>query len=327
MDLNIGYACVSSVFSREEKFIDYRYTAYRAAQDLGFNVIRNPEDIGSTQKAFENHLKEFRPVFILLIGKVASDMVKKECKLALELGLHIITLLKTENNSIPRETKKIMQSISKVTFQMECSCFDSCEKLYCSLQERLVQYSRDTKSAHALLIPQHSQVYITASDYIRSAKRRLVICQKTSSLILGARKGVGFEKNFYNSIMNWILSASKEMEFLHIFSLDSTCNALKSPEYDLVQARKQLCALLGQRTKPELVFRGTQDRLVPCVICDNNILVSTSMGTMDYNIFLPNYIMDAVTLSQFVSDLQQCGKPCSVQDVCGYYSGLLGERL
>ena len=88
----IGTLCISSVCYKEVGFMDYRFTAYRAASELGFTVIRNPEDTGITQNSFNSVLQQTNPVFILIIGDTEPCEVVKvvdECKLALENDLEV----------------------------------------------------------------------------------------------------------------------------------------------------------------------------------------------------------------------------------------------
>ena len=70
----IGVLCISSVCYKESGFMDYRFTACKAARELGFKVIRNPEDTGITQNSFNSVLKQNNPVFILILG---SSTMKK----------------------------------------------------------------------------------------------------------------------------------------------------------------------------------------------------------------------------------------------------------
>ena len=43
---------------------------------------------------------------------------------------------------------------------------------------------------------------------------------------------------------------------------------------------------------------------MPCVICDNNLIVPFKLGTQEYNLFLPHYITDGASISKIVADLQ-----------------------
>lgn len=301
--LKIGNVCISSVFSREARFKDFRYAAYKAAKDLGYEVYRNPEYTGATQESFEKYLKNKRPIFVLLVGETKSSVVKEECSMALSLGLPIITLLKTTNGKITPQTQKIMTSISKATFEKSCSCFSDCEDLYAAVQQRLAEYENERNITTANFIPQHAQIYTSSAEIVQSAKKRVVLCQRTSSLLLGPRKGVSFEKEFYDKIFEWIKTSDDEMELLHIFSCDETKKELKGTNYNVNIAEKRLVDLC-KKAKLSLVIRAVKQEIMPCVICDNDLMVMLHLGVQEYNLLLSHYITDGATVSKVVADLQ-----------------------
>lgn len=303
--LNIGNVCISSVYARETSFKDYRYTACKAAEDLGYDVYRNPENIGSTQREFEKLLENKRPIFVLLVGQVNSKVVKDECNIALSLGLPIITLLWTENGKITNATKRLMKTISKATFEKDCSCFGSCEDLYKAIQKRLTAYEAERMITTAKFVPQHAQIYTTSEKIINNAKKRVILCQQTSSVMLGPRTGVKHERDFYDGLTNWIKNASKDMEFLHIFSAPETKKELKNTVYSCSNAKDELLKICSNKNnKISLVIRSTNDSIMPCIICDNNLIVPFKLGVQEYNLFLPHYITDGVTISKIVADIQ-----------------------
>lgn len=303
--LNIGNICISSVYTRETSFKDFRYTACKAAEDLGYKVYRNPEDKGSTQREFEQFLENKRPIFVLLVGQVNSKVVKDECDLALSLGLPIITLLWTENGKITPATKRLMKAISKATFEKDCSCFGNCEELYGAIQERLAAYEAERMITTAEFVPQHAQIYTISEKIIQSAKKRIILCQQTSSVILGPRTGVKHERDFYKKLTDWIKSAGKDMEFLHIFSYQKTKDELKNNTYSCSTAKDELLKICNNsNNKISFVIRSTMDSVMPCIICDNNLIVPFELGKQEYNLYLPHYITDGASISKIVADIQ-----------------------
>lgn len=305
--LNIGKICISSVYEKEQRFKDFRYAAYRAGKDLGYYVLRNPEDAGSTQESFEKFLENERPIFVLLVGEMKSEIVKKECQKALSLGLPIITMLKTNGTNISKNTTKFMTSISKATYEKSCSCFTNAEDLYKTLQKRLVEYENERNLATAKFIPQRVQLYAKSSEIIQHAKKRIVLCQQTSSIILGPRKGVSVERDFYNGLFDWILKADNDMEFVHIFSSTETKQEInkKGSEYDSKNAKKQIVGLCNNKTlEIHPIIRATAQEVMSCIICDNDLLVPLQIGNQNYNLFLSHYITDGATISKIVADIQ-----------------------
>lgn len=299
-----GYVCISSICVEEESFMDYRYTAYKAAIDAGYEVCRCPEDIGSTQQKFEQYLDQKRPIFVLLIGQKKSAAVEKECQIALSLGLPIITLLKSKGENTTPQTKQIVKSISKFTFEKECSCFENCEDLYKQVYNRLIEYENERMQSTAILIPNHEQVYTKSKEIIEKAKKRIIICQCTSSLVLGPRKGVNSEKEFYETLLTWIKNGDKNMEFLHLFSFKDTKDKLTSDEYNCFTAKENLINLYNEKPQTDVVIRAVKANMIPCVICDNTILALLQLGDHEYNLLLPQYITNSKNISEIVSDLQ-----------------------
>ena len=300
--ISIGNVCISSVYNREMSFKDYRYTAFKAAEDLGYEVYRNPENIGSTQRAFENLLERKKPIFVLLVGQVSSKAVKEECSYALSLGLPIISLLWTENGKISSATKRLMKSISKATFEKDCSCFSDCENLYKAIQKRLTAYEAERMITTAKFIPQHAQIYTTSEKIINCAKKRIILCQQTSSIMLGPRTGVKHEQSFCNCLTSWIKTASKDMESLHIFSYPNTKKEIGNTTYSWSHAKDELLKICSNRTS--LVIRSTKDNIMSCIICDNDIIVPFKLGSQEYNLYLPHYITDGASISKIVADIQ-----------------------
>lgn len=224
----LGKVCISSVYAREENFKDYRFTVANAVMNLGYKAVRNPEDAGSTQSSFEDILREDDPIFVLLVGDVDSDTVKKECNLAISLGLNIIAFLKTKNSNISDNTKKIMKEISEKVYDIDCSCFESCEALYNAVTNRILNYQEKKLKYRADINRNKNLVYDTGSQMIQNSKRRIILSQDTSSLILGPRKGNSVERKFYDILVDWIKSTTPEMEFTHIFrEYSATPNHLK----------------------------------------------------------------------------------------------------
>lgn len=304
--LNIGNICISSVYTRETSFKDFRYTACKAAEDLGYKVYRNPEDKGSTQREFEQFLENKRPIFVLLVGQVSSKVVKAECNLALSLGLPIITLLWAENGNITAATTKLINAISKTTFQKDCSCFSNCEELYEAIQKRLAAYEAKRMITTAKFVPQHAQIYTTSKEIIQLAKKRIILCQQTSSVMLGPRAGVKHEQDFYDELTEWIKKAGKDMEFLHIFSRQKTKAELNNNTYNCSTAKDDLLKICSKKTSPSFSFviRSTMDSVMPCIICDNNLIVPFELGKQEYNLYLPHYITDGASISKIVADIQ-----------------------
>lgn len=256
----IGVLCISSVCYKESGFMDYRFTACRAASELGFKVIRNPEDTGITQNSFNSALKQNNPVFILIVGNTKFEESKKvieECKLALENGLPIFVFIKTESNKkIPANAEKVIKSVSKTTFDGDCTLFSSCEELYNTLQARLQDYIKVKVSLCPNIQDNSGSTYYYAYEQILRAKKRIILSQKTSLLILGPRQGNTYEHRAYCALVDWIKHRDEGMQFMHLFSEEETINAMASKEYNIEAAKSTLFELLDNELKNNRKLHG-----------------------------------------------------------------------
>lgn len=178
----IGVLCISSVCYKESGFMDYRFTACRTAKELGFKVIRNPEDTGITQNSFNSVLKQNNPVFILIAGSTEfekSEKVIEECKLALENGLPIFVFIKTgSDKTIPKEAMEVVSFVSKTTFDGDCTLFSSYEELYDTLQARLQDYIKVKISLYPNIQDNSGSTYYYAYEQILRAKKELFYHKK-----------------------------------------------------------------------------------------------------------------------------------------------------
>lgn len=267
----IGVLCISSVCYKESGFMDYRFTACKAARELGFKVIRNPEDTGITQNSFNSVLKQNNPVFILIVGSSTlkkSEKVIEECKLALENGLPIFAFIKTASDKkIPENAEEVIKSISKTTFDGDCTLFSSCEELYYTLQARLQDYIRVKISLYPNIQDNSGSTYYYAYEQILRAKKRIILSQKTSLLILGPRKGNKYERRAYDALVDWIKNKDKDMQFMHLFCKEKTVKAMSSGEYNIETAKSTLFQLLENELKKDKRLHSFSGNLPP--LCRN----------------------------------------------------------
>ena len=308
----IGEACISSVCYKEPGFMDYRYAACRAAEELGFHVTRNPEDTGITQSMFVSTLKQKHPVFILVVGEKESDVVKDECRLALDYGLPILVFLKTDGHSIAQETKAIMKSISQFTYDGDCALFSSCEQLYSSVRYRLSEYIKMKTSMHPSIQDNRGSTYYYAHEHILSAKKRIILAQKTSTLLLGPRKGNAYEQSFYETLLSWIGKKTPDMQFLHLFNIAETVKAFSCKDYDIPAARARLRQLFQrEQEKPaasaynNFTFRliEAEDPSVSHIITDTGVQFVLPIAGNTFNLVLPYYFSPEDELMKLITHL------------------------
>ena len=310
----IGTLCISSVCYKENGFMDYRFAAYKAATELGFNVIRNPEDTGITQNSFNSALKQSNPIFILIVGNIdvaEAGKVINECKLALENGLPIFVFIKTESNKhIPDNAKILVTNISKTAYNGDCTLFCSCEELYNALQSRLNDYIKTKMTLHPDIQNNTGSTYYYAYEQILRAKKRIVLTQKTSLLLLGPRKGNTYERRAYDALLEWIKNKNADMQFMHLFCCKKTTEALQSNEYDIKTAEKTLSELLDNILKnnkedPNIIFRTTNkdEPNTAHLITDTGVQLVLPIAGDIFNLILPYYFTAESELMKLITHL------------------------
>lgn len=344
---NLGEACISSVCVKESGFMDYRFTAYKAAEDLGFKVIRNPENTGITQSRFSNILKQNSPIFILLVGDEASEVVEDECKLAFERGLPIFAFLKVTHNRssesespdhkkavsvggekyISDNTKLIMEKISQSTYNNDCALFSSCEELYNAIQYRLNDYIEQRIKLSPKIEYNKGSTYYYAYEQILAAKKRIILSQKTSLLILGPRRGNTYERRTYEALFDWLNknwhlnetsrgSQKSSLQFMHLFCHDETIMDAREGEnenkYDIAAAKSRLCELLDKVQEknhgtedPNFSFRAMDnpDQNVAHLITDTGFQLVLPIAGNIFNVVLPCYFTPEEQLMKIITHL------------------------
>lgn len=309
MDEVQGFAVISSTIYQENGFKDYRFIVSKAASELGFKVLRNSEDNGATQRAFDACMTNDNPIFIAILGEKLTPNVKKEYEMAIKLGLNIITLIKAtgENRSISENTQNNLKSISKYIYEKDCSTFLSCEDLYNSVKKRLQDNIKNLRKQKMKLLKSRIEVYPDTTDMICKAKKLVILCQNSSTLLLGPRDG-GVEDQCYNMLIDWLQNAENRMTFIHIFSREKTKEELKKNEYTKKRDAKLnlINIMTSPNIKPNIVLR-TVEELQPCVVADNNILFSLALGVNTHYIQLPGIFANNDDLNAIINLLKDNG--------------------
>ncbi len=343
---SIGEACISSVCIKESGFMDYRFTAYKAAEELGFKVIRNPENTGITQNSFSNILRQNSPIFILLVGDEDSKIVEDECKLAFERGLPIFAFLKVKHNNdiesnindkekevfvdeekyISNKTRKIMEKISQSTYNNDCALFSSCEELYYAIQFRLNNYIEQRIRLSPKIEYNKGSTYYYAYEQILAAKKRIILSQKTSLLILGPRKGNTYEHRTYDALFDWLTknwltkrnskNNNNNLQFMHLFCRTNTIKEAKEGKneniYDISAAKSRLCELLKkvrdkdcQTEDPNFCFRFIDEHSenVAHLMTDTGFQLVLPIAGNIFNVVLPYYFTPEEQLMKIITHL------------------------
>lgn len=323
--------CISSVIVKEQNFLDYRYTAKTIVEKLGMEAIRNPEDVRN-QYNFESVLSEDCDFFVLLLGKEPSNMVEKELKIALSRGLPILVFVKTTATSrtkskLPDNVRKSLQAISPELFNTHITTFQDCEGLARVLEDELHASMLRKIKLTPLIGIDPPIAYTEGVKLIREAKYRIVLCQRTSCLILGPRRGNSVEEIFYNELLKWIdTERNPQAYFVHYFSLAETKKALHTGEYDLQNAKDNLIRIASKFTPDNnnFILRCTEElEAVPHLIGDTGIGLNFWIGKERYYLFLPCFLTKDSELQGIITSVQRMGNSLSIRDIERMYDDII----
>ena len=316
--------CISSVIYKENNFLDYRYTAKCVVEELGMTAVRNPEDV-NTQDNFERVLNEDCDFFVLLLGAVPSETVEQELKKALSRGVSILVFVRTDQqrngHHLPDSIKDSLLKISPELYNTHMTLFENCEELARRLREELQSAVFRRVKLSPLIGLDPPIAYTEGVQLIREAKYRIVLTQKTSCLILGPRKNINDENEFYDEMVKWLKQKRDQSSFfVHYFSMVETKKAMQSGEYDLKKARENLQELAPLFKDNNYSMRYTdQMDAVPHLIGDTGIGLNFWIGNDRYYLFLPCFLTKDRELQKIISRVQRMGNPISMNNVMTLY--------
>ncbi|MCL2861508.1 MAG: hypothetical protein FWE22_03755 [Firmicutes bacterium] len=314
---------ISSVFEREPGFKDYRFTAKTVIESLGMEACRNPEDIRN-QDSFNNMLRNEVDFFVLIVGEVKSEMVNEELKIAIAIGLPILVFAKIDKKDSREFSQKICDSLRQISpelYDAHITTFENCESFDRELRNELLNrmYRRIRMSPVIGVDP--PVAYTEGVTLISNAKHRIVVTQNTSILLLGPRLGNTIEQDFYDELVKWLKKKRQQKSyFLHVFSLSETKKAMKSGDYDLDKARKQLIEIMDSACGNTITIRGAE-----CLDTTTHVIGDTGMGlnfkiaSQRYYLFLPSFFTKDKELQQIISGNQRVGNRLTKKDITTIY--------
>ena len=315
--------CISSVVVRENNFLDYRYTAKHVVEKLGMQAVRNPEDVGN-QFNFERELRENCDFFVLLLGKVPSSAVEKELKIALARGIPILVFARASYDKeglahLPSNIKESLLKISPELYNMHITKFSNCEDLSRLLEDELQSMVFRKIKLSPLIGVDPPIAYTEGVKLIRDAKYRIILSQRTSSLILGPRNN-DVEKVFYNDLLDWLeTERDQSAYFVHYFSIEDTIKALHSGDYNLDYAKNNLLRIM-EKGKSRIVIRATNEmNVVPHLIGDTGIGLNFWIGDSRYYLFLPCFLTNDSELQKIITNVQRMGQEMSIDEIAKMY--------
>jgi Domain of unknown function (DUF4062) len=196
-----------------------------------------PAMSGSPVTAYVREVEQC-DVYILILWKLFSKPVQKEFEVAVRANKPILVFRKTlkENEIASEDLKEFFKAQTSFDGMTEVA-----QRVTFKDFRRLAELSIAVKSSIALELGKFYQepiftlsrqeMYELGRSIVKSAQKRLFIVQNSSSLILGARDYMideeeksGYDKEFTDAVNSWIdeNKINKNVEFLHLFSLQST---------------------------------------------------------------------------------------------------------
>lgn len=317
--------CISSASTKKNNFMDYRYIARKVVEAMGMEPICNPEDVRD-QYNFERILRENADFYVLLLGGALTESVREELKVAISRGLSILVFIKTTGSPKDKGTveniKESLLNVSTELYNAHINRFEHCQGLADSLESTLqLMVSRKIKLS-PLIGLDPPIAYTEGVKLIRDAKYRIVLCQRTSCLLLGPRRGNNVERVFYDELIKWIEKDRKQPAFfVHYFSLDETKKAMESGEYDLACARMNLARIAGKFENSGDFTMRTTDKLdaVPHLIGDTGIGLNFWIGDNRYYLFLPCFMTKDKELEGIITNIQRMGRTLSIAEAEDLY--------
>ncbi|MCA5014124.1 MULTISPECIES: hypothetical protein [unclassified Enterococcus] len=313
---------ISSVYVKEESFEDYRFIVKKAAEERGYEVVRNPEDSGITQKNFDHIIESEQALLFLLVGKVQSETVLKECWEAQANKVPIFPFMKVDLNGIAKESMELISSVSKELYDNECSCFKTGEDLYKSVIERLDYYENQTRNVE--IFSGYVGSYKTATTLIKNGKRMNITFQKTSSLLLGPKRGDIRDKELYDALISEIFdSSANKKTIIYLTNLEETKRSLYNfiyskavKEEDSEERLKRWYNYFERFRKittipdSNFVIKDTSlvgDEIKPFVYTDQEVFFLTEIGLNKWSISLPQGYIDSKQIDSLEHHLSGIG--------------------
>lgn len=195
-------------------------------------------------------------IFILVLWKSLTEAVLNEYHEAVRCNKPILILIKTLAYAEKRDNqlKEFINALEKPDkiFTVRCSVYRTFRTIY-----NLEKVTRDS-IAHELSKfykePRYTQTredcYELGTDIVKQSQTRLLIYQKTPSIILGARpylaaehNKISYEKTLIDTIEDWInrYRALDNKELVYLFSLDAMIDELY--KHDLIKSSAYMAAL------------------------------------------------------------------------------------
>ena len=301
--LKLGRVYICTFESQKSQ--DYCFVLRMAAEALGFEASIYHMNEQNASSRLEKEYKINAPYIPKIIFFLFEDGNDESIFQLICQKLHPhICLFTCKKNPKVEALYQVMQSNS---FSSDLFDFENLEELHQKAKNSLIKFNNSRRSSIATVNTSGADIYTLSRKLINDAKHHVILCQNTSSLLLGARQGSHYAEQCFNDAL-WELPNKGDLDssftFTHIFSKKKTRDVIKSKskssEYDLDSAQKDLKEFI-LNAKFKCYFICINKEFPPFVIADFNLIFRLQLGDQKFNIELPHSISD---LSHFKEQLQ-----------------------
>lgn len=162
----------------------------------------------------------------------------------------------------------------------------------------------------------HTTVYSTAQNLLEKSRNEFILCQKTSTLLLGPHAGMSDEKSFYINLIKKITATKtstqihNDIKFKHFFSLTETKNAIQNEnKYDINRAKENFINLFSDTTNIDVEFIDIDwtDNSAPFIVSDGNILANLFFINKEVNFLIKRHTFCPNSLKAVIEEIERSG--------------------
>jgi len=229
--------------SSKDSMSDERATIEKAVSDLKMVPIRRESTKCVATKDFDEYLRQTKEadIVLLLIDENNSHVedfekyykyVKEEINLAFAEGKSVLLFVK-ECSSNP--CNKFLDDVQYKVFARK---FTNCMELYENAQTSLMNELFRKYKNKPLVVENRRQLYEFCGKYLKATRYKAIICENSPSFLLGPRKQVNHEKEYFHSIYK-LLNKIKNGQ------IDATVTLI----YNIEKTKKELMCNISQYDK------------------------------------------------------------------------------
>ena len=287
--------------------------------EIGIEAVGYPEQsiAGSGKRQYLLELQRSN-VLVLLMGPL-SPAVREEITTAGQFGIPILPFVRREREGHRSEWPVDAEMYLRETGADFVAEFDSLSSLRSKFRSALFNVLAERSSSSVRLHEWTSTVYEQAHSLIHAVNSRLAIVQDSSTLVLGPRVSAAERRvyDYVTSMIEEILSGDRDIQFVHLFNIESTVAALAQPDQTYpfrAEALERLRRLADECDGSDsVIVRAVSKPLTAAVVCDNSFEIATTFGTR-YYMWLHEFgfaanqlwdtfeslVVDSISLGEFV---------------------------